>query len=233
MIKVLGNTHGSLKWLVIACLLAVALGVGFIGFNQLTTTKDKYTAQANAEVLAQDIKTVCDKEGTFVLNNRDICEKGENVLSNPNEAIPGPKGDQGEKGDKGDKGEAGADSVVPGPKGDKGDAGADSVVPGPKGDTGDTGLNGNPGTNGTNGTNGADSTVPGPQGEQGVPGPQGEQGEQGEPGEQGEQGETGPAPTSYTLTDPQGTKYTCVQDPVGSTTYSCTAEKPVTPIPIK
>ena len=221
--RALSRTEGSLKWWFFACLLAIAVGIGFMGFNQWATTQDKYVAQANAETLAQDINSICKSEGKFLLNNRDVCNKGADVLENPTAAIAGPKGDPGKDGEPGRDGvdgsngidgKNGADSKVPGPPGTDGTDGSDSTVPGP------------PGADGTNGLNGADSTVPGPQGEQGepgadstVPGPQGEQGEQGEPGE---------SPSSFTWTDSKtGAKYTCYPDPVGSTTYACTEEQTV------
>lgn len=212
--KALSRSEGSLKWLFFACLLAIAMGVGFMGFNQWTTTQDKYTAQANQETLAKDIVMVCSTQGKLVVDNRDLCDKGADVLENPTAAIAGPKG---EPGLTGDNGKDGADSTVPGPAGKDGKDGlngADSTVPGPAG------------KDGTDGQNGADSTVPGPPGGPGadstVPGPQGEQGKQGEPGQ---------SPSSFTWTDSKtGTKYTCVPDPVGSSTYSCTEEPK--PIPV-
>lgn len=207
--RALSRTEGSLKWWFFACLLAIAVGIGFMGFNQWATTQDKYTAQANAETLAQDINSICKTEGKFLLNNRDVCNKGADVLENPTAAIAGPKGDPGKDGSNGTDG---ADSTVPGPSGKDGASGP-------------PGVNGTNGSDGTDGVNGSDSTVPGPQGERGepgadstVPGPQGEQGEQGEPGS---------SPSSFTWTDSKtGTQYTCVPDPVGSTTYTCTASQP-------
>lgn len=53
---------------------------------------------------------------------------------------------------------------------------------------------------GAPGQPGADSTVPGPQ------------------------GEAGPPPTQFSFTDQTGRRHTCVPDPPGSTTYTCTAE---------
>ena len=213
MMKHLSASEGSLKWMFFACILAIAVGVGFMGFNQWATTQDKYTAQANSQVLAQDIQTVCETQGELLLDNRDLCDKGESVLQNPTEAIPGPKGEDGEPGPAGADGADGADSTVPGPPGPQGEAGADSTVPGPPGPAG---------------VNGADSTVPGPPGPQGEPGADstvpGPAGPQGPAGPAGADGADGTAPTSFTFTDKTGTKYTCTPDPPGSSTYTCTAE---------
>lgn len=210
--RALTKAEGSLKWWFLACLLALALGIGFMGFNQWSATQDKYVAQSNAETLAKDISTICTTEGKFVINNRDLCDKGADVLENPTSLIAGPKGDPGTPGENGRNG---ADSTVPGPPGPNGSNGAngvngtDSKVPGPPGQDG---------ADGSNGTNGADSTVPGPQGAT---------------GKQGAKGETGPSPSSFKWTDSKtGTKYTCVPDPVGSTTYTCTEEQ-TTPTPTK
>lgn len=204
--KALSRSEGSLKWWFFACILAVAAGVGFMGFNQWATTQDKYTAQANAETLARDIGTVCSTQGKLVVNSRDLCAKGEDVLENPTAAIAGPKGDPGTPGKDGANG---LDSTVPGPAGKDGANGADgaaSTVPGP------------PGVNGKDGLNGADSTVPGPPGADGKDGA-----DSTVPGPQGEPGETGPSPTSFTFTDKTGTAYTCTPDPPGSSTYTCAA----------
>lgn len=228
--SVFSRSKGSLQWLIVACLLAVAMGIGVVALSQWSTTKDKYTAQANAEVLAQDIVTICESEGKLMVNNRDVCTKGEDVLKDPTAPIPGPKGEQGEKGDKGD----------PGIKGDKGDIGAT----GPKGDTGAPGKNG---LNGKDGEDGLDSTflgptgpqgatgpkgdtgATGPQGETGATGPQGEPGTTGPQGEPGPQGEKGDPPSSITYTDGPMAGYTCTANPPGSTTYTCTRGEPAPP----
>lgn len=206
----IARTKGGLKWYFFACLLAVAAGVGFVGVNQWSTTQDKYTAQANAEILAQDIQQICQTEGKFVLNNRDLCIKGENVLDNPSAPIAGPKGEPGSNGADGLNGADGA----PGTNGQNGEPGTD-------------GVDGTNGTNGIDGLNGADSVVPGPQGPvgpQGLPGPQGDPGINGSNGTDGAAGEPGQSPSSFSWTDPNsGTSYVCRPEPVGSTTFTCTA----------
>ena len=94
---------------------------------------------------------------------------------------------------------------------------ADGRCVGPKGDQGDQGASATPetvfaavaaycgsgactGPKGDQGAPGADSTVPGPP------------------------GETGPPPAQFSFTDQTGRTHTCVPDPPGSTTYTCTAE---------
>ena len=211
MIKVLGNTQGSLKWLVIACMFAVTLGVGFIGFNQWATTQDKYVAQANADVaqanaetLAKDISNICQTEGRFVLNNRDLCDKGEDVLANPTAPIPGAKGDKGDRGKDGEPGTAGQDGA-PGKDGVDG-------LPGTNGLNGADGLNGANGADGLNGTNGID-------------------GLNGTNGADGADGKDGQSVTYFSWTDQNnGKKYNCYPEPAGSSTFTCTAENP-NPIP--
>lgn len=198
------------RWLMFLCVLAIAAGVGFLGFNQWAATQDRNTAQSNAEILAQDIKRICTDQGSLMLDERDVCVKGESVLQNPTESIPGPKGDTGPSGSDGSAGPAGP----PGPQGPAG-------PPGPAGEAGPPGVQGAPGTAGTSGQdgqpgqNGTDSTVPGPAGPQGEPGAE---------GPQGPAGANGQAPASFTFTDKTGTTYTCTPNPPGSTTYTCTAE---------
>jgi Collagen triple helix repeat (20 copies). len=209
MFKILGNTQGSLKWLIIACLLAVALGVGFIGLNQWSTTQDKYVAQANAETLARDINTVCIAEGKLMVNSRDLCTKGEDVLANPTEAIPGPKGEAGTDGHDGLDGTNGTNGVD-GQPGTNGVDGKDSVVPGPNGLNGADGING---TNGTDGTDGVDGT-------------------NGTDGTDGIDGKDGQSVTYFSWYEPKtGQKYNCVPDPPGSSTFTCTAEPTVKTAP--
>lgn len=137
-----------------------------------------------------------------------------------------------------------ADGRCKGPAGNNGTDGKDAQAPtaemmlaavtsycasgrcaGPKGDPGDgptadavfsavaaycssgacTGPQGAPGEPGTPGAPGADSTVPGPQ------------------------GATGPPPSRFSFKDQTGRTQTCVPDPPGSTTYTCTAEGILTP----
>lgn len=216
--RALSKTEGSLKWLFLACLLAVAVGIGFMAFNQWATTQDKYdaqtkadTASANAETLAKEIGSMCSSEGKLMVNNRDLCAKGEEVLENPSAVISGPKGDPGYNGLDGTNG-----------------------VDGPPGKDGTNGVDGPPGKDGIDGTNGVDGSA-GQDGLNGADGANGTDGTNGTNGTNGADGADGPPPASFTWTDStSGTKYTCVPDPVGSTTYSCTAgPASTTPKPIK
>lgn len=54
-------------------------------------------------------------------------------------------------------------------------------------------------------------------------GPAGADGQPGQDGQPGADGAPGPAPSSITFTDKTGTTYSCVPDPPGSTTYTCTS----------
>ena len=164
------------RWAFFVAALMIIAGIGWNIYMQYSATADKNTAQANAQTLAQDIGTVCEEQGKLMINNRDLCVKGETVLANPTEAIPGPKGDKGNDGERGPIGPIGP----LGPKGDKGDVGDDGVAglsfqgpagaDGAQGPMGPQGAPGADGAQGPAGPPGADSTVPGPQGPQGEPG---------------------------------------------------------------
>lgn len=153
------------RWAFFVAALMILAGIGWNIYMQYSATADKQTAQANSQVLAQDIQNICESEGKLLVGDRDICPKADSVLANPTEAIPGPTGKDGVPG------KDGRDSTVPGPPGADG---ADSTVPGPSGvDSnvpGPAGRDGIDGKDGTNGAPGADSTVPGPGGPKGEPG---------------------------------------------------------------
>ena len=174
------------RWLmfvaVVMCLLAVLAGVGILVYDKVSATAEKNTAQANAQTLGQDILQVCETQGKLMVNDRDLCVKGENVLANPTEALPGPKGDKGNDGEPGPQG-------IPGATGAKGEPGPLGPV-GPKGDTGDDGLAGLS-VRGDNGTDGAQGQA-GPAGPQGEQGPAGADGAPGATGAAGADGATGP-----------------------------------------
>ncbi len=136
-----------------------------MAFTSWTTTQDKYIAQsqadtylANAEILAKDIGTVCEKQGTVMVNNKDLCDKGEAVLENPTSAIAGPAGKDGENGKDG--------------------------LPGANGKDGVPGVNGKDGPPGTNGTNGIDGI--GLAGTDGTDGQDGRDGQDGIDGKDGQ-----------------------------------------------
>lgn len=169
------------RWAFFVAALMILAGICWNIYMQYSATVDKQTAQANSQVLAQDIQTICETEGKLLIGDRDICPRADSVLENPTEAIPGPIGEPGKDGrdgsdstvpgPAGSDGPPGKDSTVPGPPGRDGidstvpgPAGADSTVPGPPGRDGKDGVDGQPGAPG------ADSTVPGPSGPQGEPG---------------------------------------------------------------
>lgn len=201
------------RWAFFVAALMILAGIGWNIYMQYSATMDKQTAQANSQVLAQDIQTICETEGRLLIGDRDICPKADSVLEDPTEAIPGPKGDPGKDGLNGADGVDGERGPA-GPPGPAGPAGPG----GPPGADGSDGVDGLPGPAGADG---ADSTVPGP------PGPQGPQGEQGAPGQPGpagppgEDGTDGQAPSSFTFTDTAGSTYTCTPNPPGSSTYTC------------
>lgn len=189
------------RWAFLVLALVIILGLGFTVYNQMAATADKNTAQANSQVLAQDIKNICESEGRLLVNERDLCAKATQVQQNPTEAIPGPKGDPGNDGAPGRDGAPGKDSTVPGPPGN------DSAVPGPPG------------------RDGAASTIPGPAGKDStIPGPSGADGAPGKDGADGANGKDGTSPTSFTFTDRTGATYTCTPNPPGSSTYTCASD---------
>jgi hypothetical protein len=165
----------------LAGLLMIVLGMGWMMYNQFTTSVDKNTAQSNSVTMAQDIQRICKSEGKLMVDDRDLCAKGEAVLKDPTQAISGPKGDKGNTGERGLQGERGFPGL-PGAKGDKGDKG-DRGVEGREA-LGLPGLNGSAGKDGTPGPVGAT-------GAQGIPGEKGEQGVPGEPGKDGVNGVDG------------------------------------------
>lgn len=181
------------RWAFFVAALMILAGIGWNIYMQYSATQDKNTAQANSQTLAQDIQTFCQTSGTLLVNDRDLCAKGESVLQDPTEAIPGPKGDPGVPGPRGEQGFPG----LPGPPGVPGERG-ERGEPGLAGMLGIPGSAGTPGPQGPQGPPGADSTVPGPAGPQGepgepgadsiVPGPPGPAGENGAPGPQGDPG---------------------------------------------
>lgn len=194
------------RWAFFVAALMILAGIGWNIYMQYSATLDKQTAQANSQVLAQDIQTICETEGKLLIGDRDICPKADSVLANPTGAIPGPKGDSGKDGKDGVDGRDGA----PGSPGPAGAPGKDSTVPGPAGQ--DSTLAGPPGPAGRNGV---DSTVPGPVGPPGEPGP---------PGPAGADGTNGQSPSSFTFTDRTGMAYTCTPNPPGSSTYTCASD---------
>jgi hypothetical protein len=170
----------------LALAVAIVALLGWIGYSLFESNLRAAQSEANSQVLAQDIKTICKTQGKLLLDDRDICPKADSVLESPTEALPGPKGDRGNPGDRGPAGFPGVDgkdSTVPGPPGPLGPVG-------PKGDVGDDGVAGlsfqgpvgPPGPAGEPGPAGADSTVPGPAGPPGTDGAAGPAGPAGADG---------------------------------------------------
>jgi hypothetical protein len=179
----------------LALAVAIVALLGWIGYSLFESNLRAATSEANAQTLARDIGTVCAEQGKLMINNRDLCAKGETVLANPTDVLPGPKGD------KGNDGKPGKDSTIPGPMGPMGPAGKDSTVPGPPGRPGIDGDDGLAGltVQGPPGSDGAPSNIPGPQGEPGLPGRDGVDGAPGKdgadstvPGPAGPEGPAGP-----------------------------------------
>jgi hypothetical protein len=202
------------RWAFLVLAVIILFGLGWTVYNQLAATADKNVAQANSQVLAQDIQQVCASQGKLMVDDRDLCAKATQVQKDPTEAIPGPKGDPGTDGKPGTNGTNGTDGT-PGSTGPTGPPGHDGAVgaagnPGPQGPQGPQGVQGEPGAQG-------------PAGDPGAPGPAGPQGPAGTDGTNGTPGE---APTSFTFTDKTGTTYTCTPNPPGSSTYTCEAPKP-------
>lgn len=189
------------RWVFFILALMVLAGIGWTAYLVLSATADKNTAQANSKTLAEDISTVCEEQGSLMVDDRDLCVKADQVQDNPTEQIPGPKGDQGKDGPPGPRGETGP----PGPPGLNGADGGRGPggPPGGPGPAGSDGANGSDGLNGVDGEPGpAGADGPqGPAGNDGQPGPggpQGPPGNDGAPGPQGEPGETGPQGVSIT-----------------------------------
>ena len=170
---------------------SIALGIliilGFLAWTVWSLQANQKAADdanSTASALADQVAKAC-AEGAVEVNDRDICQKAEDVKKDVKPPEPGP---QGPKGDPGPSGS-------PGSKGEKGDPGS-SGEPGTKGQSGDPGKAGEPGSPGEAGAPGSsgekgEAGAPGPAGEKGEPGPAGAKGEKGDPGEKGEKGEPG------------------------------------------
>lgn len=175
------DSERKLLRLRLALAVAIVGLLAWIGYLLFESNQRAAMSEANAQTLARDIGTVCDEQGKLMINDRDLCVKGETVLENPTEAIAGPKGDKGNDGERGPVGPAGA-------TGPKGDAGPMGPV-GPKGDKGDKGDDGLAGLT-VEGPAGAEGTM-GPMGPAGPAGPAGAPGKDGPPGPVGPAGPAG------------------------------------------
>lgn len=174
------------------------------------------TQQQEKQNLAAEFEAAC-KTADFqqTTAGANVCRKAEKVAADSSTPPSGPQGIQGAQGIQGIPGPLG-------PQGPKGDAGLAGVIgsmggqgaPGPKGEQGLTGLTGATGAKGD----------PGPKGDTGAQGPAGPVGASGQPGPQGPagaNGTNGSGPSSFTFTDRTGMTYTCVPNPPGSSTYTC------------
>lgn len=196
-------------------ILSIAFGIGCLFFAldnaRLAATAATYGTlqQQEKQGLAEEFDAAC-KSDDFQQSaaGSNICQKAEQVASEPStplagpqgiQGVPGPRGEQGfpgpagSPGPRGERGEVGPQGImgllgltggrgeqgIPGPVGPAGPAGKDSTVPGP---VGATGLTGATGPAGPPGPAGADSTAPGPPGAQGEPGPPGPAGLNGSDG---------------------------------------------------
>lgn len=186
---------------VIVGLTSAALLIAVFTWGTAAAQRSEVLA-SNTVTLAEQVKQAC-SAGQLVIDNRNLCEKANQIAASPADLVPGPPGPKGADGRSGATGPDGPPGIqgVAGPSGAAGSpgaAGADSMIPGPPGPQG----------------------VEGAQGKVGPPGPQGATGPQGEPGDAGANGQS---PSSFTFTDKAGTKYTCTPNPPGSSTYTCEA----------
>lgn len=198
------------------------------------------TQAQEKQSLAEEFDAAC-KSADFQQSSAgsNICQKAEQVASEPSTALAGPQGIQGAQGPRGEQGFPG----VTGPAGTPGRDGRDGTT-GAQGIAGLLGLNGSPGSPGPMGpmgppgpagipgSPGADSTVPGPMGPagpQGEPGAQGPAGPAGPAGPTGADGQNGLSPSSFTFTDRTNTTYVCTPNPPGSSTYTCETQGGVIP----
>jgi hypothetical protein len=208
------NLYAALTGLTAALLL-----IGVFLWGTAAAQRSEVLA-SNTVTLAEQVKQAC-ATGQLLVDDRNLCEKANQIAAAPTNLVPGPPGKDGIDGATGS----------PGPQG-------------PKGDTGSTGTQGTAGAAGSAGSSGVNGP-PGPQGEPGpvgaqgpagadslVPGPPGPQGPQGPAGADGADGSDGKSPTSFTFTDKTGSKYTCTPNPPGSSTFTCEASTPP-PVEVK
>jgi hypothetical protein len=209
------NLYAALTGLTAALLL-----IGVFLWGAAAAQRSEVLA-SNTATLAEQVKQAC-ATGQLLVDDRNLCEKANQIAAAPANLVPGPPGPKGAKGEDGKDGvgipgkdgSPGKDSTIPGPAGKDGSPGRDSTVPGPAG--ANSVVPGPPGKDGRDGKDGADSTVPGPAGTDGQP---------------GKDGADGKSPTSFTFTDKTGTTYTCTPNPPGSSTYTCEASKPGVVLP--
>lgn len=203
------NKQARLRNLGIVALAVLALLFGIVCLYlamdnaRLATANKVYgaTQQQEKQSLAEEFDAAC-KSADFPQSQAgaNICQKAQQVASEPSGPLAGPPGAQGVQGPRGEQGFQGPIGPV-GPMGPLGPVGV-------KGDAGPTGIAGILGPAGLNGANGLPGST-GPQGPAGPMGPPGPQGIQGEPGTPGADS-TVPGPAGVDGVDgapgPQGTE---------------------------
>lgn len=205
-------------------LASAALLIGVFLWGTAAAQRSEVLA-SNTLTLAEQVKQAC-STGQLVIDDRNLCEKANQIAAAPAELVPGPPGPQGANGADGANGPAGPAGVTGAPGVD----GSDSTVPGPPGPVGPQGPQGEVGPVGATGPVGpAGSTTPGPPGPQGPAGDTGPAGPPGPAGEDGEDGANGTSPSSFTFTDRFGATYTCTPNPPGSSTFTCASDGAVKP----
>lgn len=197
---------------------SLAINLNFFAEKRLAQGEAQ-TASEQTQALAEELADAC-KEGKVVrsISGDNLCDKAENLAQTP-ASTEGPQGAQGPRGLPGATGDIGATGPT-GPTGATGKTGA-------KGDTGDTGLQGLQGLLGQIGPAGADGAT----GPQGPVGPIGPKGDTGATGPSGQDGDDGTSIESFSFTDQNGVKYSCVPNPPGSSAFSCKSEPTTVPTP--
>ena len=162
--------HGKSRRDLIAATLILLILI-LLGWNaslQVRANQRAAAAESTAQSLAEQVQAAC-KSTAVIVSDRDVCQRAEEVASQPATVMPGEPGPPGRDGGDGADGPQGPRGPQ-GEPGEQGPPGPASTIPGPQGRTG------------------ADSTVPGPPGPQGPPGPAGANGADGAPGEPGTPG---------------------------------------------
>jgi len=204
--------RSSRQWVTNALLVVVLGLVAYGAFDRYIARRENETSQANATVVAEQVKALCANPETSDDVPDEWCRQAEVVADAPAEQIPGPPGEKGDQGDKGDTGSRGpmGPRGLPGETGEQGPQGipGDIGLRGATGPQGVEGVQGEPGEQGTSGDIGPQGPVgatgatgatgdtgpqgpPGPIGPTGSPGPEGKQGVQGEAGPKGDKGDPG------------------------------------------
>jgi Collagen triple helix repeat (20 copies) len=194
--------------LVIVCIiLAIALvGTLFWGYTQQRSQAARGTS------LAQEVALACSDSSKITDDIRDLCAKANRVVDQAPSSIVGPQGPQGPRGKEG-------------PPGPEGPIGPQGFI----GPMGLPGVSGKPGAKGKDGTDGSQGPA-GPAGATGDTGPMGPTGETGPPGTPGEPGKDGTNGTDGKDAFPFTFSFVVQNNPVQTTTYTCTVTNPQEPV---